>query len=365
MVPTKALGQGIIVRSNQQIVTVQSRGTGVLQSVVVEVGDQVEAGAPLAEIVQDDLILRIDAAKARLTEIVSSLEEQTRRIALDIAAHEDALERQKSSYQEIVSDLDDLQGRVEAYNQKEEELLAKGLVRRTDMIAHMQLAYDLLTRKFELSVEIATADTALLDLRRSSAEILEQLRLDVEDQRRHVANLEAREARERFAVTSSAGVVEEIRISSGELVNRTDTLVTLAAGGDGHEVLAFLRPDQGSRVKAGMAVHVIPTTVRKYEFGSIRGEVLNVSEQPVSLSEIRTLLQNEGLVDRFVGAGEPYLARIRMFEDADRPSGFQWWSGEGAPFLIDFGTLADVEIVVREQPPISLILPAIREFLEI
>lgn len=360
-VPTKAVGSGLIVRENQRIFPVQSRTSGLLGEILVETGALVESGDALAVVTLDEIDDELDLAKARLTQLKVQLSENQERIDIEVASKEADVEQQLELFHQLTDDLKTLRTRVQQVIEGEEDLLKQGYVKRTDVINYTQLSYELLSSITDIQVEIAAAQADLLDFRRVSSALIQSYHLDVEDEQRKINALESKRERDRTVHAPSNGVIEEIRAATGEVIAPAQTLLTMAVGGRGVEVLAFLQPDQGRRANEGMAVHVIPTTVKKEEFGSIRGEVVSVSEEPVSGEQIRALLQNEQLSETFAAGGEPYLSRIRLIEDSATASGFAWWSGDGAPFPVSLGTLARVEIVVREQPPITLIIPALRK----
>ncbi len=173
----------------------------------------------------------------------------------------------------------------------------------------------------------------------------------------------AQRALDRVVRASIGGRAEEIRISIGQQITAAEILMTVAHGGVGFDVIAFLRPDQARRIVIGMPAHVIPSAVNKAEFGSIRGTVLSISEEPVSKQQANALLRNEALAERFTSGGESFLVRITLIEDADSKSGFKWWPGMRPDFPINIGTLASVEIVLEERAPVTLVVPAMRQFL--
>jgi len=214
-------------------------------------------------------------------------------------------------------------------------------------------------RQPELEERLELEERALEDLRSSGAEF----KARIAAQQRAVEQARFTLEQSRVVRAQVAGVVEEIHVATGENAGPQDRLMTIASGGEGFEALAFLPAESGSRVTVGMAVHVIPTTVQKAEYGTMRGVVAYVSELPVSTEQIDTLLANRDLAERFAAIGSPYMARVELFPDRESASGFEWWSGGGPPFDVRVGTLVDAEIVVREQAPATLVVPALRRLL--
>lgn len=153
------------------------------------------------------------------------------------------------------------------------------------------------------------------------------------------------------------GRIIELRVAEGEFVPSGKTVGTANSQGDDFVVLAFLNASDGKRVSEGMEVSVVPVTVNQEEYGSMPGTVLSVSERPVSSYEPQALLQDEQLVDLLTHGQPPILIVIDVEESDDAPSGFRWHTGSGPPFPVTSGTLASVAVTVREERPISLILP--------
>ena len=72
------------------------------------------------------------------------------------------------------------------------------------------------------------------------------------------------------------------------------------------------------------------------------------------------VLQNRQLVTRFSAHGAPYEARVGLIANAAGASGYAWASCNGPPVILSSGTTATAEVTVREQTPISLLLPLLR-----
>jgi HlyD family secretion protein len=127
-----------------------------------------------------------------------------------------------------------------------------------------------------------------------------------------------------------------------------------------HDVLAYVSPGEGKRIKPGMEVQVIPATVKAEEYGVLLGKVTSVSLFPLSQRAMLNALGNPELVQVFSKGGAPLEVWIDLLADPANPSGFRWSSPQGPPEHIFFGTLCAVKFVVRRQAPITLVLPQLR-----
>ena len=75
------------------------------------------------------------------------------------------------------------------------------------------------------------------------------------------------------------------------------------------------------------------------------------------------VLQNRSLARTFSKNGPPYAGRIALTSDPATASGFAWTSPKGADQRLTAGTIASIEIKTRQQPPITLAVPLLKELL--
>jgi HlyD family secretion protein len=99
-----------------------------------------------------------------------------------------------------------------------------------------------------------------------------------------------------------------------------------------------------------------PVSVRKEEFGLMRGVVEEVSDYPVTPQGMLRILQNPTLVAEFSQAGAPIEVTVRL-QKTNTPSGFVWTSADGPPMQITSGTLCEGTITLESRAPITLVLP--------
>jgi HlyD family secretion protein len=111
-----------------------------------------------------------------------------------------------------------------------------------------------------------------------------------------------------------------------------------------------------------LAAEVSPATVKKEEWGYILGTVRAVGELAVSPAGMQAVLDNPDLVKSFTASGPQLALNISLRLDKRNPSGFRWSSKSGPNVRITPGTLAGAQIIVREQPPITLVIPALKKF---
>lgn len=130
------------------------------------------------------------------------------------------------------------------------------------------------------------------------------------------------------------------------------------------DAAVYVPAGMGKVILPGMVAHVVPSTVKKQEYGSILGVVETVASFPSTHSSMMAVLSNEKLVENFTKDGPQLYVRIDL-KEANTPSRFKWTTSKGPNMIITNGTLCTADIVIKTQPPITLVVPAIKQFLGI
>jgi len=132
-------------------------------------------------------------------------------------------------------------------------------------------------------------------------------------------------------------------------------LVPVSADTSSLSALLYVSLDDGARIRPGMPVLLSPASVRKEEFGLLRGTVAAVGVQPATQQEMARNLNNDAVAQALAAAGNLMEVRVRLAGDPTFPPEYQWTSGHPPPFALQAGTLASGMIVVSEQTPLSLV----------
>lgn len=322
-VPTTVRGAGILMPADERLHIVSASGTGAIDSVNVEIGDTVTADQIVATLSQPELEAELRLARQTLQSVTDSQARRSSQLGADLTALDQATEDQLDRIETAIG----------------------GDVDEQDLA---------------LELEASRLRARLDEFRLQLNDQLEADRRNVATETAALAELEARHALAQAVRSPIAGIVHQVPINLGEVVRSGDRVMIVHGSVSDLEVLSFLEPAHARLVAEGMQAHVVPSTVAEEEYGSLRGEVTYVSPHPLSLREINTWLQNPELAEQLTQAGGTYLARIALTAAPDNPSGLQWWSGSGPPFTVSVGTLAQVDVVVSEQPPLDLVLPMMR-----
>lgn len=359
-IPTEAAGEGILIRRGG-VSDLVSAGTGQVEEVLVGVGDVIAKGQPVAAIRQEALLRQISDTRAKradlqrdFAEVQSYAGEQKRLRARDLAQQRANLER---SIETLEKDLELLRERMDA----ERALLADGLITKQAFLTTQQTLNtkrdDLATQRLELNG---------LELKRLEAEQqldqqLETRRAAIRDLELELGELGAKLAENVNVPSPHAGRVLEVLVDRGDVVNPGVPLLTLEVISEELLAVLFVPASTGKRVRPGMEVRVSPSTVKREEYGSMMGKVAWVAEFPATARGMTRLLGNEALVTKLMEQGPLIQVDVALVKDSATPTGYRWSSSRGPDLEISSGTLAAGDVIVKEDRPIRLVIPTLRE----
>lgn len=162
-------------------------------------------------------------------------------------------------------------------------------------------------------------------------------------------------------ISPYAGKVIEVNggkgnyVGGGSPIIRLETVSTTAA--DELIAVMYIPVQQGKQLLPGMDVRLSPSTVNREEYGSLVGQVVSVSDFPVTVQGMLATLGNEGLVQQMAEQGVSLEVRINLAPNAATYSGYTWTTAEGPPIRINSGTIVSGAITVSTQRPIAAVIP--------
>jgi HlyD family secretion protein len=362
--PTKLVGQQCILLMNGGVNILAASASGRLSDLAVESGDTVTRGQIIGRLEQYDLLQKVKAGEARVTEVQLQYEH-----ALAIAAQGAALRAESSAQQRR-----NLSGQLAAAERKykllkertdtQGALLDEGLIAKPTLItsqldlAAAQLEIDNIRSQFK------QLDLNRMDANKQSDADVTQAKGRLEEARRQLALL-LRDTRNFASVVSPyTGRVLEVKAVEGQLVERGTQLVSVESTGvDVNELEAYvyLPTDEGKKVAPGMKVEISPSTARREEFGFMPAFVSAVADYPSTDQGLMRVLGNDKLVQHLSGTAAPIQVVASLASSATNASHYQWSTRTGPPFALQSGTACTASITLSEQWPIGLLIPALRK----
>ena len=359
-IPQVVPGQGIMVAQGG-LYRIQSSGSGRVDSMYVRAGAEVKAGQVLAVLAQPELRTVITQLETTLSELESNRATTSRLLESDRKLGLASIEQQQRQADEAVAAADQQLVALDARIANERQALERGLLTpdvlqqtiATRAEIHLQRLATI-ARKQELGAEA-------VQLQVSSNRDLFALEQQIRQSSNRLDQLRAQLATDTYVNSPYDGVVVEQLVDVGQAIGSGTPIVTVEPIDVPAQVLMFI-PLEGKRIAPGMRVEMVPGGVRPEETGYFLGEVRAVSSAPLSGSALDRYLKNEVLVEQFTESGGAYLVEINVARDTTTVSQFKWTSHAGAPISFGSGTLLAGRIVVDEQRPISLVIPAIRKW---
>ena len=361
-VATYVEANGFLLNRGGKVVDAVATGQGRLETIVAAVGDEVEENAVVAMIVNEELVARHASALALVEERTQALDELKAAIAEESGVVRANHDRRRKQLDELEATGREMLELARASFGNSKQLFDDGLVTRVQLDRTQQEFNEARRVLLDLSREKGALEERAVMFENENATRIREMESQVdaaEYQARELAILVSAER----VVAPVSGQVTEIKVSPGAILSPGTAVASIRTGTMELEVLLYVPPDKGKQVEAGMEALVSPVTVRREEYGAIKGTVESLSPFPASLEGMVAVLQNRSLALSFSEDGPPYAGRIALLSDPTTASGFAWTSPKAVNQRPTVGTLASVEIKTKSQPPITLAIPLLKQFL--
>lgn len=367
-IPLTLQGQGILIPKGGVFETITApEGTNRIQNIHVKPGDKVELDQILVTLNNPELLKNIEDRKKYLTQLQEQLAEITREAKRSIDEKHSNHEKQKESLIGGISDKNAHKAQLEEYLEKKKTLLDKGYSNRPDVLqleTQITTLRDDVRRAKEQMIQMDQDET-------SNKEMWEQrvreLNLKITDEERDFQNLVARSNATKTIKSTLKGRILDIQKNIGDQVSVKDPILTLSSGDENTlEAVVYFNPLEAKEIKENMKAYLIPTYLDKEHRGYIKGRIDHVSSYPETSRSLMETLQNEDLVKKFAESNPPISARIRLGNiSLSDPFGLgkkSKKSTENSSSLTP-GTWVYARVIVKERPPLLLVIPEIKKLL--
>ena len=359
-VSTYVQASGIFINRGSKIVDVASLSPGILTEISYRVGDEVKEGQVLATIANEETTERYRNSLVVVKEREEALERQQsivdKKILLEKKNYKSQLEQlqqleassrklletarqrfgeHRQLFEEKIITHASFSNSEQAFERAQRELF--NIINRKE-----DLNFKHLHRMHELETSVFDAETRVAAAKRQVGEFRAQL-----------------DSHEILA--PAPGRVSELKAVAGAVLRPGQAILSIELSGEKLDMLIYIPPADGKRVKQDMRALVSPVTARREEFGVILGTVSSISDFPVTLEGILAVLNNRELARTFMQGGSPFEGHVELEDDPSHPSGFAWTSPKATDVALSSGTLANIEIIVESKPPIALVVPLIKK----
>ncbi len=363
-VATRVPGHGILVAQGGAIFAPVANGDGLVIEMNVAPGQHVRQGQHLARIAQPDLEEQVASARALTAEQAAQLAT----LEGQVGRYGAARSRNDSAQRRLLAEQrDDAQAKADellAQLRDTQALLARGIVTRSrvselsgQVAAARQAVTEAGSRLIRIEAdEISVRNDGDRDVRAAQSHLAEA--------RRHLRELIAELDRRQWVTSPTTGRVVEIKAPVGSRVTAGMPVLAVENGSRrALQLVLYVPPGDGKRVRPGMTVNVSPSVARREEYGTITGRVTAVADFPATVQAMTATLQNDQLVRAFSTEGAPITVRVALDQDPRTATGYAWAGGQGPQIPLTSGTLAAADITVARQAPITFALPFLRGLL--
>ncbi len=367
--PTRVSGIGILVEKGG-LTSLSTLGSGQLIEVLVRAGDEVKKDQVVARLALPELNTALQSAKANL----AALEQQHSQL-IGFSQADSKLQGASIAQQRLIA-----QGQIRTARERL-ALLERKLETQTKLLQDGLITEQALQATRDSLIyaraDIERANGTLRDLsvKRTEAdqrklEEAGERKIRIEEARRKINDITDQIRLQSQVVSPAAGHVIEIRAASGQLVSAGTPVVMIELGeqaGNGLgtqdlEVILYVPGTEGKKVQPDMPVEVSPSTVRREEYGALRGKVHSVAEFPSTKQAMLAKLGNPDLAASFFSSVDnPIELKIDLMGCPLTRSGYCWTSPQGPPQRVQAGTLCTSMITVNSRAPIMLVIPLLKE----
>lgn len=365
-VPTKIGGQGILIR-NGGVFDVVATGSGILKEMPpLNSGDTVHKDQVIGRIAQPLLMQEIQLAEKSLSDARRERERVTRFVEDDLRLQKQSLLQQRATQVAAAAAKRELIASLEKSLNSQESLRRDGVITQQRYEESKQRLYGSQQELEAIQNQLKQIEIQTLNLENQHRERLKASDDQVFNAQDQLDRLKAKADLVTQVLSPYDGKVVEVMATVGDLISEGKPLLSIQFGSKALEAEIYLPPhSEIKRVRPGSPVQISPNTAKREEYGFMLGRVVSVSEFPATPQGMMALLNNESLVQMLSQQGAPFVAHVELLPDTKTISGYQWSSQAGAGLDVSSGTLCMASVILRQQAPITLVIPALKKFLGI
>ncbi len=360
-IPTRVEGPALISCAGAETSEVVAVESGLLTAVQVKPGDIVAPGQTIATSVNAALRADLDEALRVRDDLARVLADYERQRDAELSEFDNLTNYQRKTLENRLADVRRQAAANEERLRSNEQLKKKGYTTAASL-------EEVRARVYESRQTIGSIETDLIQFDLTREERVNQWRQRILDQQQRlqqqdgtIGTLRSRLRLAEEIRSPVAGEIDSILAAQGTYLQPGAKIATVVGPPNpGLEVLAFLQPGDAKQIADGMLAQISPSSAPREEFGTVLGRVAEVSQFPLSTDALAALLQNRDLASSFAQRGSPILVRIELERDPDHS--LRWSTGQNPPVRISAGTSALASVVVKQQQPIALVLPALRRW---
>lgn len=369
-VPRFVEGQGVMAPAGAHPIQVDSPfAFGGVVDVLVEEDMRVRAGDPMVLLRNPE----IEDAIRNAAEVLAALRAQDGSLAIEedslLAKQRAATDRQIAAAEESMR----LTGQLVQHLEREladlDELVRQQLIPRSQLVQARSVLFTSMQQVAQQDSMIAQANASFQQLQSSVQQARMQRRQAIVSAEGSLAAAETRLRQSTVVHAPIDGVVIALMADTGSSIRAGEAIARIRPRVDAEGVptmaTCYVPFGAGKQVQVGMPVRISLPFAPPSRYGFVTGRVTWVSEY-VSEGSAANYLGSAELVQtlsRPLGATMEIVVQIDA--DPSTPTGFAWTSRRGYPEPVQFPLLCGVQIATRDDRPIALLLPWLKDLLGI
>lgn len=306
---------------------------------------------------QRDNLRDARAAAAELTQAWLERKQAYQRLRNENLISEESVVQVQNNYDDSLINLRSLELQIKQMDLAAVELQEAFVLANNQMSIKESLLAD-------LQLQLGELDKVGASIEKFRQEAAFRDRTEVNDLERQLDAANRKLAEDLFVRADQGGRILELTVAEGGVVSPGQRVAQLDTRVDDKDliVLAYFTPKVGKALRDGMTVRISPDTVPQRQYGTILGNLLSVTEFPVTTAAASSYVGNAAVAQRLMSGGHEIQATIAMSISADTPTGYKWTSEAGPTTDITAGTTASVQVTLERRAPFSYIMPVLREW---
>ncbi|WP_200285155.1 NHLP bacteriocin system secretion protein [Rhabdochromatium marinum] len=356
-IPIRVNGMGVITLAEVQTYRLQAQAAGTVRSVAVRAGARVAAGDPVAILALPVDEAELVSAQAALRLAQEQYDTQSKFLQEDTELRRRTTTELEQTLQSVIQDSQQQLSFLQELLDTQSAALKKGYYTRQQVESTRSSLFSTTQAIAKARDQIAQNRLSLSESENQNRQQELALRTAVEQAEAPVKRLVATLGSEQTITAPVAGVVTELDVAPGSLIEVGQLVAVVEQWGKTLNAVGYFAVGSGKQINPGMQAEVSPLSVERDRYGSLRARVEAVSLLPVTQDALVARLGNPTLVQTLLQGGAPISVTLTLIADDKTESGLQWTSSQGPPVKITPGDTAEVSVVVREERPMEFVIP--------
>jgi len=333
-IPITAKGKGVMI-NEKGFFMVETKLTGVVKNLYAHEGEFEPEGALLAEIFNSEIEIELKGSQSAIQELKKDLEILKKTVAEEIETQTNSLQAQinikEFSRKELIKSIDDLKLNLE----KQKVLFSKGLISAN---AFEKEEYDLSEKETALSllqVDLNDLQYQLPPISHYRSSDIKKMEEDLSDAIEKNRTLEITHSYSQVYSPSDGNILEVLSTVDDQVAegNPLFWMEHATPHQKSHTLFTgFFPVASGKRILTHTRVQIELATVDPQEYGYLLGEVISVSEYPVSKDSIAQMIHNPELINYLTSETDGAIqVMVEPLMDPMNPEAYLWSSSKQPP----------------------------------